>query len=107
LGFKGCFAVNSDGLSGGIRLFWSSAVEVDLKSFSQGHIDVMVTMIDKDIPQPRLKGFYGAPRVKDRHHSWRCLRTLYAVHHNALLCMGDFNEMMYADEHFSSAMRPE
>ena len=42
LGFAGCFAVDSDGLSGGIGLFWTSEVQVDLQSFSSGHIDVMV-----------------------------------------------------------------
>ena len=34
LGFSGCFAIDSDGLSGGIRLFWSSDVDVNLENFS-------------------------------------------------------------------------
>jgi hypothetical protein len=32
---------------------------------------------------------------------------LHAVQHGACLCTGDFNETLYADEHFSSADRPE
>ena len=42
LGFVGCFAVDSDGLSGGIGLFWSAEVQVELQNYSSGHIDVMV-----------------------------------------------------------------
>jgi hypothetical protein len=55
----------------------------------------------------RLTGFYGAPRAEDRHHSWRFLRTLFAIEHSAWLCLGDFNETLFATEHFSRAARPE
>jgi hypothetical protein len=50
LGFQGSFAVDSVRLSGGIGLFWSSAVIVDLKSFNSCHIDVIVTPNDGVIP---------------------------------------------------------
>jgi hypothetical protein len=45
-GFAGGFAVSSTGLSGGIGIFWSSAVTVELESFNAHHIDVVVQ--DKD-----------------------------------------------------------
>ena len=35
LGFLGCFAIDSDGLSGGIGLFWSKDVDVKLENFSR------------------------------------------------------------------------
>ena len=63
LGFSGCFAVDSDGLSGGIGLFWSREVDVSLKNFSQSHIDVSVKQDNKTW---RFTGFYGAPRVENR-----------------------------------------
>ena len=104
LGFSGCFAVDSDGLSGGIGLFWSKDVEVTLENFSKSHIDVMVSQNNKTW---RLTGFYGEPRVENRHHSWWFLRTLFAIPHRAWLCLGDFNETLSADEHFSIHARPE
>ena len=107
LGFAGCFAVDRDGLSGGIGLFWTSDVQVDLQSFSSGHIDVMVQNNNLHHNKWRFTGFYGAPHVSDRHHSWRCLRTLFSIQHSAWLCVGDFNETLYASEHFSLAARPE
>jgi hypothetical protein len=42
LGFAGCFAVDSEGLSGGLGLFWSDDYDVSVKGFSTGHIDAMV-----------------------------------------------------------------
>ena len=42
LGFAGSFVVDSVGLSGGIGLFWSTDVTVDLRNFSKNHIDVLV-----------------------------------------------------------------
>ncbi|XP_071683595.1 uncharacterized protein [Lolium perenne] len=35
------------------------------------------------------------------------MRTLAAIEHPAWLCVGDFNETLYATEHFSRAIRPE
>src|SRR3954470_20707774 len=48
LGFGGCFAVDSVGLSGGIGLFWTHDVIVELKNFSSGHIDAMVKYKDQN-----------------------------------------------------------
>ncbi|XP_073362164.1 uncharacterized protein [Aegilops tauschii subsp. strangulata] len=104
LGFSGCFAVDSDGLSGGIGLFWSRDVDVTLQNYSIAHIDVTVKQENKEW---RFTGFYGAPRVENRHHSWCFLRTLFALPHQAWICMGDFNETLYAEEHFGTNARPE
>ena len=107
LGFAGCFAINSTGLSGDIGQFWSQDVDVELKNSSSAHIDVMVRRKDQASPTWRFTGFYGAPRVENRHHSWRSIRTLNDIQHSAWLCMGDFNETLYATEHFSTSARPE
>jgi hypothetical protein len=107
LGFDGCFGVASEGLSGGIAMFWTTEVSVDLKNYSSCHIDVMVRKNTTNATEWRVTGFCGAPRVEDRHHSWRFLRTLFAIPHSAWLCLGDFNETLYGTEHFSRAVRPE
>jgi hypothetical protein len=96
LGFAGCSAIGSVGLSGGIGLFWSAEVDVDVKNFSSGHIDAMVQKRGQNSTEWRFTGFYGAPRAKNRHHSWRFLRTLSSLQNSAWLCMGDFNETLYS-----------
>ena len=91
--------MNSKGLSGGIGMFWSAEVEVELKNFSLSHIDVLFRKNTRNSMEWRVTGFYGAPRVEDRHHRWRFLRTLFAVNHEAWLCVGDFNEaLFYTDQ---------
>ena len=105
--FGGCFAVYSVGLSGGIGLFWSSDVSVELKNYGRCHIDVLVSNKIPGSPNWRFTGFYGSPRAEDRNDSWRLFRTLYNVPHAAWMCMGDFNETMFSNEHFSRSVRPE
>ena len=62
LGFHGCFAVDSTGLSGGIGLFWNDEVHVELKNYSRAHIDVKVKRRDDQISW-RFTGFHGEPRT--------------------------------------------
>ena len=106
LGFTGCFAVDNVGLSGGIGLFWTRELHVELKNYSQTHIDVTVRRKDSDHPPWRFTGFYVEPRAEDRHQSWEFLRTLHGIRHEGWICMGDFNETMYAKEYFSIHARP-
>jgi hypothetical protein len=61
-GFSGGFAVDSDGLSGRIGLFWSSAVTVDIKSFNSHHIDAVVQCKDGFVPTWRFMVIYGESR---------------------------------------------
>ena len=107
LGFAGCFAVSSVGLSGGLGLFWSADLDVELKNYSSAHIDVMVQRKNDTSKKWRVTGFYGAPRVEDRCHSWRFMRTLFAIRHEAWMCIGDFNKTLFCSEHFSHSPRPE
>ena len=104
LGFSGCFAVDSEGLSGGVGLFWSDEVTVNLQNYSSSHIDVSVKQVVKSW---RFTRFYGELRAENRHHSWRFLRTLHAIKHEAWICIGDFNETLLAEEHFGVNGRPE
>ena len=90
LGFAGCFAVSSAGLSGGIGMVWSGELDAELMNYRSGHIDMMVRKKCNGAKQWRVTGLYGAPIVEDRHHSWRFMRTLYAIQHDAWMCIGDF-----------------
>lgn len=74
LWFAGSFAVDSDGFSGGIGLFWSEDVHVELKNYNQAHIDVTVR---RNQTSWRFTGFYGEPRSENRFQSWEFLRMLH------------------------------
>jgi hypothetical protein len=43
LGYSGCFAVSSVGLSGGLVLFWLSSVSVSVKTCNARCIDAYIT----------------------------------------------------------------
>jgi hypothetical protein len=106
-GFSGGFAVDSDGLSGGIGLFWSSAVTVDIKSFNSHHIDAVVQCKDGSIPSWRFTGIYGESRRENKYLTWTLIRRLHQLQNLPWLCSGDFNETLYSTEHFSEHAREE
>lgn len=64
LGSVSCFAMDSNGLSEGIGLFWLHEIVVDLKNFSSGHIDTMVRRQSEQSIEWRFTGFSRAPRAE-------------------------------------------
>jgi hypothetical protein len=60
LGYSGCFAVSSEGQSGGLGLFWISSMLVDIKGFNSRCIDALVT--PEDGQTWRISFVYGEPR---------------------------------------------
>ena len=42
LGFDFSFGVGSSGRSGGICIFWKNSVDVEIKNFSEYHVDAWV-----------------------------------------------------------------
>jgi hypothetical protein len=50
---------------------------------------------------------YGEPRAQDRHLMWELLHRLKNSCHDQWLLLGDFNEVMWHFEHFSTSHRPE
>ena len=97
LGFKGCFAVSSEGLSGGLALFLSSTVDVSVKAFNKRCIDTHVKLNDGEVW--RATFVYGEPKREDRHLFWDFLRRLHPVWEGSWICCGDFNEALSQDEH--------
>lgn len=98
LGFSGLFVVDATGRSGGLLLFWKNTCDVNIKSFSSGHIDCMVTMQGQCW---RFTGFYGNPEVSLRPMSWTLLRRLFdREEENSIpwLIGGDFNEICFESE---------
>ena len=106
-GFAHAFAVKSEGLSGGLVLFWNGDSRVSLKSFSRNHIDVMLTNENTGEREWRFAGFYGDPVRSRRKRNWELLRFMRAEYDNPWLCAGDFNEILHAAEQFGGANREE
>lgn len=98
LKFDGHFIVDSNRGSGGLMLLWKDSFDIQIKSFSQGHIDCVIR--HSQITW-RFTGFYGNPVVALRSSSWELIRRLFSMSelaHLPWLLGGDFNEIMYAHE---------
>ncbi|KAL5570907.1 hypothetical protein UlMin_020504 [Ulmus minor] len=93
LGFSGMLIWEKEGRSGGLCLFWSTGVDVQLLSGSKGHIDVIVTTHNS--LSWRFTGLYGNPDSSLRTHSWDLLKHLGDCHSLPWLCGGDLNEILF------------
>jgi endonuclease/exonuclease/phosphatase family metal-dependent hydrolase len=102
LGLRGFTGVDSDGLSGGLALFWCDQIKVEVQSQSERFIDVHVQLSDNE-PAWRLTCVYGEPRAENRHNMWSIMRNLKTP----WCVMGDFNEAMWPFEYFSATKRFE
>ncbi|BFG37836.1 hypothetical protein CerSpe_241100 [Prunus speciosa] len=96
-GFSHVLAVSSMGQSGGLALLWNIDIELFIKSFSDHFIDAEVGSIGV-AGRWRLTGFYSFPATTDRDKSWVLLSQLGLHNHLPWLCVGDFNELLFAHE---------
>jgi hypothetical protein len=60
LGFDSCFAVSSEGKSGGLALFWGNGCSVSLQHYSSNIIDVLVS---HPVGTWKCTFVYGEPKV--------------------------------------------
>ncbi|KAJ1296995.1 hypothetical protein BS78_01G344600 [Paspalum vaginatum] len=63
---------------------------------SKYHIDVVVK--EEDGREWRLTGIYGEPRAEEKEKTWRLMRVLNNLYKKPWLCLGDFNEILFASE---------
>ena len=85
------------GRSGGLALLWKKELKVDVQSYSDSHIDAIVSP-GEDGLQWRLASFYGNLETSKREESWRLLKRLSSLFSLPWVCLGDFNELMYGAE---------
>jgi len=105
LGYNACLAVNCEGRSGGLALFWSMDYCVSLQSLCPNFIDVYVK--HESGPFWRATFVYGEPRTENRALFWDRLRFLRAQWEGPWVCIGDFNEILSNEEHTGPTARGE
>lgn len=103
--FSNCLPVCVEGKGGGLALFVSSNLKVDLISFGPHHIDVSV--LDQFGKKWRNSFVYGEPRPSDRPEFWKLIRRIKPCSADPWLMCGDFNEALFQFEHLSARKRSE
>lgn len=106
LGLKHVVSFLEEGKGGGVALFWDESVEVELFKINSRVIDVMVTDQEQGIKW-RCTCVYGEPKTHLRHQMWDLLRKMRPMIKGPWLMLGDFNETMWQEEHFSRRRRGE
>jgi hypothetical protein len=106
LGMEGCYHVKGDGKGGGLAIYWQEGIIIDLLSFSNRHIDVHVSG-GRYTSRWRATFVSGEPKPTDHHSMWTKLREVKNRSSEPWLMMGDFNEAMWQEEHFSRTKRSD
>lgn len=75
LGFSHGYEVSRQGLGGDVALLWHDHIDVQLLSYSNGHIDVCVKCLC-NFDKLFFTGFHGHWMASQRCHSWGLLRRI-------------------------------
>ena len=67
--------VSSIRRAGGLALLWKNSLQVDILSYSPGHIDAIVSE-EQGMKKWLFIGFYGHPETRKRSESWTLLEDL-------------------------------
>jgi hypothetical protein len=95
LGFPHGVAVDCNGKSGGLALWWKEGVEVSVRPWCQYYIDAEICLNGK---RWRFSGMYGEPKTELRARTWEALQYLRSQDDLPWLCAGDFNEILFPHE---------
>ncbi|KAK6145264.1 hypothetical protein DH2020_022084 [Rehmannia glutinosa] len=105
LGYEGLFTVDRNGHGGGIAILWKIKDMIQLLSYSDNHINVLVHL--RDVDSWRLTGFYGFLERCKRCQSWDLIRSLYKQSSLPWCCIGDFNDLLNPSEKRGSIEHPQ
>ncbi|XP_050278364.1 uncharacterized protein LOC126719909 [Quercus robur] len=92
LNFHNLFFVERNNEGGGLALYWSNSINLNVESYSKNHFDAIINKGERDAW--RFIGFYGEPVTHKRHKSWDMLRQLNNRFKLPWLCSGNFNEIV-------------
>ena len=84
--------------------FFGKEVNLNIKSFSNFHIDVTVIEVSSSL-EWRITGFYSHPQTHLRHKLWNLLSLLSSQMQLPWFCFGDFNEVVSMKEKWGGATR--
>ncbi|WJX96618.1 hypothetical protein P8452_77796 [Trifolium repens] len=104
LGFDEAFAVDRIGRSGELAIMWKNKVKCKIINYSQNFINAEIS--SDSWSSWRFTGFYGYPEHDRRRDSWDLLRSLSQDTSLPWCVMGDFNDMLSAEDKRGGTTQP-
>lgn len=96
LGYVHFFAVDRQGRSGGLVVFWSHTKKCRVVDYSQNHIDLIIE--EGNGVAWRMTCFYGFSEHERRQDSWNFLRMLASSSQLPWCIFGDFNDLLHSSD---------
>ena len=90
---------------GGLAFLWKNDINVTVCNSSNHYIDAIIDHGTNDAWW--FTGFYGDLDTANRENSWSLLRSLSHSMSLPWVCVGDFNEILFADEKQGWLDRPK
>ena len=85
-------------------MFWRNTVNCSIVNYSANHISAKIEEVSHGAWI--FIGFYGYPEVSRRRDSWNFIRGLARQINLPWCLMGDFNDIIHADEKKGRAIGP-
>lgn len=89
--------VESNGLSGGLALWWRKDANVTIHRKDEYMMDTIVNM-NKGDGDVYLTWIYGSTNWRDRLGLWKRMRTTVRTRNGSWMCVRDFNEIAKVSE---------
>ncbi|XP_074352278.1 uncharacterized protein LOC141691438 [Apium graveolens] len=104
LHFAGWWGIEAQGHSGGLALLWKNEGGCTILDGSKHYIDFEVE--NNQVRRWRYTGFYGCPERERRRESWDIIQNLAGQSALPWCIIGDFNDMLFADEKKGGRVHP-
>lgn len=91
LGYDNAYAVDSQGRSRGIGLFWNNEIKIKILGYSVYHLDLSLEELGHD--KWRMTCDYGEAQTHLRHQTWDMMKNISTLSTLPWLCIGDFWEI--------------
>ena len=100
LPFDGYITTDTIGYAGGLWILWKTEeVEVISLSSTEQEIHATVKVCSSNLTW-LLSAIYASPRLAERKILWENLKTVVHLHNLPWLMLGDFNEVLCAEDKF-------
>ena len=100
LPFQGAILTDTIGFAGGLWLLWdTNRVEIPNLASIEQEIHVLVKVKSSNLSW-FFTAIYASPRFRERKFLWNNLSTVANSHNMPWLMVGDFNELLFANDKF-------